>query len=134
MSESDAAAREVAEAMERINRAWMDGHPQDLVQYFHPDVVAIAPGFVGRVRGRDAFAKSFSDFLAAAVVGEFSRGEYEVDVMGRAALVTVTFTMTYSLGEKTYASTGRDVWGFSHDDAEWLAVWRMMLDVEEREV
>jgi hypothetical protein len=85
------------------------------------------------VRGREVFVKSFSDFLAAAVVRGFSRGEYEVDVIGRSALVAVTFAMTYSLGDKTYASTGRDVWGFANDDGEWLAVWRMMLDVEERD-
>jgi hypothetical protein len=133
MSEPDLAARDVARVMELINRAVFDGHPQDLPQWFHPDVVAIAPGFVGRARGRDVFAKSFVDFLAAAVVRNFSRGEYEVDVIGRTALVSFTFAMTYSLGEKTYASTGRDVWGFAREDGVWLAVWRMMLDVEEHD-
>jgi hypothetical protein len=129
----DGSQTAIAEAMERLNRAWLGGHPQEMVGWLHPDVVAIAPGFVGRVRGREALVKSFVDFLHAAVIRDFSHGDYEVDVIGRSALVAFTFTMTYSLGEKTYASTGRDVWGFSRDDTEWLAVWRMMLDVDERD-
>lgn len=51
-----------AAAMERINRAWLDRRPAVLPALFHPDLIMVLPGFVGRVEGRETLVAGFEDF------------------------------------------------------------------------
>jgi hypothetical protein len=40
--------------------------------------------------------------------------------------------MVYERSDKSYHATGRDLWVFSENEGEWLAVWRTMLDLDEQ--
>jgi hypothetical protein len=39
--------------------------------------------------------------------------------------------MIYAIADARFRVTGRDLWVFEKHEAEWLAVWRTMLDLEE---
>ena len=55
---------QAAAAIHRINRAWLDRRPEDLVPLLHPDVTLVFPGFSGRAQGREAIVAGFVDFCA----------------------------------------------------------------------
>ncbi|HKA05806.1 MAG TPA: nuclear transport factor 2 family protein [Gemmataceae bacterium] len=124
----------VIAAMQRINRAWLDRRPREMVGLVHPDVTIVVPGFAGRVTGREAFIAGFQDFCNQAIVHEFRESDQQVDVAGNAGVVSFVYEMVYERGGTRYRAIGRDLWVFSRHNGEWLAVWRTMLDQSEQEV
>jgi hypothetical protein len=130
---SDEASRaEVAATIDRINRAWRERRPADLVPLLHPAMTMAFPGFAGRVEGRDANIAGFEDFCANAVLHEYREAGHQIDVVTDTAVATYTFEMVYERGGERSLATGRDLWVFRRLDGHWLAVWRTMLDQVER--
>jgi uncharacterized protein (TIGR02246 family) len=122
----------VSAAMQRINQAWLDCRPKDLAPLLHPDMIMVFPGFSGRAEGREALVTGFVDFCDNATVHEYQESEHQVDVVGDTAVVSFKYEMVYERSGQRYRATGRDLWVFTHQDGDWLAVWRTMLDLQEQ--
>jgi hypothetical protein len=58
----------VAETMRQINQVWLDRQVEPLAPMLHSDIVMAAPGFAGRIQGRDEFLAGFRDFCQNATV------------------------------------------------------------------
>lgn len=116
----------------RINRAWLDGQVEDLAPMVHPEIVMAFPGFAGRVQGREDFLGGFRDFCQNTRIHEFREHDYQVDVAGDMAVVTYRYEMVYERSGGRFRSTGRDLWVFQSQGSAWIAVWRTMLDMEEK--
>ncbi|MBI3666731.1 MAG: nuclear transport factor 2 family protein [Acidobacteria bacterium] len=54
--------KEIRQVLEKINRAWLNGRPEELAEYFHPDMVIVHPGFGGRAEGSQTCVQSYKDF------------------------------------------------------------------------
>ncbi len=121
-------------AMDRINRAWLDGRIEGLEEVVHPEIVMVFPGFEGRVQGRERFLSGFHDFCRNAKVHRFQEEDRQADVAGDTAVVTFRYKMIYERSGKRYDSTGRDLWVFQRDAGKWIAVWRTMMELEEHAV
>ncbi len=126
------ARQAVSEVLSRINRAWLEGRPNDMTPLIHPAMVMVYPGFAGRGQGRAAIVAGFVDFCANARVHSYQEGDAEVDVTGDTAVASNTFEMVYERSGERYHATGRDLWVFTRCDGEWLGAWRTMLDVVEK--
>jgi uncharacterized protein (TIGR02246 family) len=122
----------VAAAMERINRAWLERRPADLLALFHPDLTMALPGFAGRVEGRQTLVAGFEDFCAHATVEDYRESDQQVDVVGDTAVVSFDYQMVYERAGQRYRTTGRDLWVFARQGSGWLAVWRTMLNPQEQ--
>jgi hypothetical protein len=128
---ADESRQSVAEAMRRINRAWLEGRVEDLEPAAHPDIVVVLPGFAGRVQGRDQFLAGFRDFREGTTIHGFEEADQQFDVIGDAAVVSFRYELVYERAGERYRATGRDVWVFREQGGEWIAVWRAMLDMSE---
>jgi uncharacterized protein (TIGR02246 family) len=123
----------VAAAMERINRAWLERRPADLLALFHPDLTLALPGFAGRVEGRQAVVAGFEDFCThATTVEDYCESNSQIDVVGDTAVVSFDYQMVYERAGERFRATGRDLWVFARHGGGWLAVWRTMLNVQEQ--
>ena len=129
----EAKVEHVRSLIGRINQAWLDGRVDDLAPMLHPDIVMVFPGFGGRVQGREELLGGFRDFCQNARTLEFTEQHQQIDVVGDAAVATFIFEMLYEREGRRYQSSGRDLWVFHNQDNRWIAIWRTMLDVEERE-
>ena len=129
--DSPSSAAAVTEALERLNRSWLDGRPGDIAPLLHPAIVMVFPGFGGQVEGRDAFVAGFVDFCENAKVHEYTEADHRVNVVGDTAVATYTYVMVYERSSERYRATGRDLWVFTRQDGAWLAAWRTMLDMAE---
>jgi ketosteroid isomerase-like protein len=130
---TDEAEREnAAAAMRRINRAWLDGKVEDLAPLVHPEIVMVFPGFTGRIQGREEFLAGFRDFCQNARIHEFQEHDYQVDIAGDTAVITFRYEMIYERSGERYHASGRDLWLFQDQANTWIAVWRAMLDIEEK--
>ena len=121
-----------AATMRRIIQAWLDGRVDDLAPLVHPDIVMVFPGFAGRIGGREAFLAGFRDFCRTARIQDFCEHDHQVDVAGDTAVISFRYDMVYERARERYCATGRDLWVFQRQDGEWKAVWRTMLDMEEK--
>jgi len=126
------ASEQVSVAMQRINRAWLDKRPEDLAALFHSNITFVFPGFAGRLHGREAVVAGFADFCRNAIVHEYREADNQVDIVGDTAVVSFTYEMVYERTAKRNRATGRDLWVFFREGAEWLAVWRTMLNIAEQ--
>jgi len=132
--EMEPEATTVLQVLKEINRCWLEGRPEDIGRYFHEDIVVLLPGFSGKARGRSAVVQSFVDFCSNAQVHEYSESDHDLDVIGDQAIAGYSFRITYSLTGKKYEGTGRDIWSFTRHEGRWLAAWRFMTDLVEKEV
>ena len=122
----------VAAIMRRINRAWLDGHVEDLAPMVHPEIVVVIPGFTGRIQGREDFLAGFRDLCQNAKIHEFREQDHQVDLAGDMAVGTFRYEMVYERSGERYRCAGRDLWVFQKLGGEWVAVWRTMLDMDEK--
>ena len=118
--------------MHRINQVWLDGRVEELAPLIHPEIVMVFPGFTGRIHGQKEFLAGFRDFCQDARIHEFRDHDHEVDIIGETAAITFRYDMVYERSGERYHSTGRDFWVFQNQAGGWVAVWRTMLDVEEK--
>src|SRR6185312_14660369 len=98
--QSQPTCEAVSAAMQRINRAWLDRRPEDLVALLHPDATMIFPGFVGRAQGCEAIVAGFADFCDNAKVHEYREADHQVDVIGDTAVASFTYEMVYEASGK----------------------------------
>lgn len=131
---SQAEREAVLAAIGRINRAWLERRPADLVPLLHPDITLVFPGFAGRVEGREVVVAGFADFCSNATVHEYREADHQADVIGETAVASFTYEMVYERSGKRNRASGRDVWVFARQGHAWIAVWRTMLDLAEQPV
>lgn len=127
----DTVRGELRALMGRINRSWLEGSPHDLAALAHPAFVMRHPGFGELSVGSARLVEGFVEFREAASVQSFDEADHQVDVVGDTAVVSYRFEMLYALQAERRRSTGRDLWIFQRQGAEWLAVWRTMLDLQD---
>jgi hypothetical protein len=123
---------DAAAVMRQINEAWLAGRVDDLVRHVHPQFVMVLPGFSGRVQGRESLRAGFRDFCQNAKIREFSEHDFQVDVAGKTAVVSFRYEMVYERNAERFRAVGRDFWVFEQQESAWIAVWRTMLEMEER--
>lgn len=122
----------VAKALRRITAAWRGGTPDRMAPMLAEEVVMVAPGFAGRLVGREPFIESFETFAREARVLDYDQGALEVDAGDRVAVAQYGFAMVYERAGARWRSTGWDVWVFEkRGSSEWVAVWRTMQGLAE---
>jgi ketosteroid isomerase-like protein len=127
LSESE----QVLAVLHQINQAWLGGRVAEMAAWMHPGIVMVAPGFVGRAVGREAFLAGFEDFVGSCKIEEFREMDHQADVVGAVAVVNLRFEMVYARAGERHRAMGRDVWVFERERDSWTAVWRTMLDMQE---
>jgi ketosteroid isomerase-like protein len=99
--------------------------------YLHPDMTMVLPDFSGAIVGKETLLTSFFEFCSNARVLEYTEADEHVQVIGDVAFVNFRFDMLYERASYRERSTGRDVWAFKRIGDQWLAVWRMMVDLKK---
>jgi ketosteroid isomerase-like protein len=127
------AEQEVRQILQNINDAWLSGRPEDLVHWFHADMVIVSPDFQQRFEGREACVKSYADFYNHATVHALTTLDPEIDVFGNTAVAAYQFEITYEMSDETHRDNGWDVFVFARDKDNWQAVWRTVLPLAQDE-
>ena len=78
-------------------------------------------------RGKGACAKSYEDFLNQARIQNCKLAEPQIDVAGDTAVASYAWEMTYELNGTSYNETGQDLFVFTRQNGDWLALSRALL-------
>ena len=121
----------VLQLVDRIQRAWQQGRPDEMAVLLDPDVTFVFPGFSMRLSGRERLIESYRDFLAGARLRSY-REERRSVVGGRdAALVEIAFDMTYAREGQDWRAHGVELWALERRGGSWIAFWRTMQELTE---
>jgi uncharacterized protein (TIGR02246 family) len=123
--------QEIRDLLRKINNAWLKGNPDELNEFFHPDIVMKGPNFQTFATGRDACVQTYRDFLASAIVKDYQESEPDIDFWQNIAVAVMPWKMTYELSVQEYTESGHDVFTFVREDGKWLAVWRIIVTKPE---
>jgi ketosteroid isomerase-like protein len=117
----------IRRVIRQLNDLWLSKQYDGIAELISAQVVVAPPGFNGRIRGREAYVRSFREFDRAATTHEFSPGEPEIDIVGDVAVAICPFFIVYEMAGTTHRDRGRDILVFSRSTGEWRVVWRTML-------
>ncbi len=123
------AHEEIRQLLRSINDAWSKGHPEELEEYFHENMVIVQIGSQGGGRGKRECVDSYKGFVSHATIREFKESNHDIVVWTNTAVASYKFEMTYEIGGETHNDSGYDLFAFSREKGKWLAVWRTILPV-----
>jgi uncharacterized protein (TIGR02246 family) len=126
-SSFEKAQKEIWQVVKDMNDAWVKGRPENLVNFFHEDMVIVGPDLQKRGEGRQACVKSYEDFCTRATVHDFKEMDLRIDVYDDTAIATYSYEITYEMNGKTFHETGRDVFVLVRERNKWWTVWRLPL-------
>ena len=113
--------------VKKINEAWVQGRPNDLNQYFHPDMVIVGPNLQPFCTGIEACVRSYQKLVTQARIQEYRESSAIVEVWASTAVATYFWEIAYSMFDKTARKTGHDLFVFHCDANSWKAVYRAVL-------
>lgn len=118
----DPVKQEIWATVRAMNDAWTRGNPDDLVHYFHPDMLAITPTDRNRLEDGAACIAGWKGFCAMARIHRWQEQEPVIRVYGDSAVVAYYFDMSCDMGGKTVDLGGRDMFFFVKERGRWWAV------------
>jgi hypothetical protein len=117
--------QEVWETVKDLNALWTTGgKPEELINYFHKDIVAITPSERKRLEGQDACVAGWKAFADAATTHYFNETDPDIRLFGDGgfAIVTYYFDMSFDMGGRNIKMKGRDMLSLVKEDGKWWVV------------
>ncbi len=116
---------EVIETVRRINAAWLEGAPEDVEPFLHPDAVVVQPGFTVRSVGVHAAIDRYSEFRENATIRDFRESDHVVDTWEDAtAVVTYRLELDYERDGETHHDVRTEIVVLMRAGDGWRATWR----------
>jgi hypothetical protein len=132
MSElSTPAQQDLWQLVRQINAAWVKGHPERLLEYFHDRMTIFGTSGQKYGVGKNACVESYRSFIESAQIGRFQESDPAVEVYETVAIVGYRFEIDYTMGGETHKEIGRDTFVFEKANGKWLAVWRQLADLTQ---
>jgi ketosteroid isomerase-like protein len=119
---NDPVKKEIRTTVRAMNDAWTKGNPDDLVKYFHRDMVAITATERNRLDGGAACIAGWKAFSKAARIHRWEEVAPIIHVYGDSAIVAYYFDMSFDMGGQTIDMAGRDMFFFVKEGGKWWAV------------
>lgn len=122
ISFADPVQREIWATLRALNDAWTLGHPDDLADYFHPQMIAVTP--VDRLRrdGAPDCIAGWKSFAEATVIDRWQEFDPLIRVYGDAAVASYYYEIDFEMGGKRIVQSGRDLFFLVRDDGRWWVV------------
>lgn len=114
--------QEIWATLRALNDAWTKGDPEDLVNYFHSDMVAITATQRQRVNGGAACVAGWKGFATSTHIHHWKEIDPVIHVYGDSAVVAYDFDMSFEMNNKTIDMSGKDMFFFVKESGRWWAV------------
>lgn len=122
ISFNDPVKQEIWATLRALNDAWTKGNPDDLINYFHPNMIAITTTDRLRRNGRAECLAGWKGFAAATQIHHWTETDPVIHVYGDSAVVAYYFDMSFTMGGPSIHMGGRDMFFFARENARWWAV------------
>lgn len=122
ISFADPVLQEIWSTLRALNDAWTKGHPDDLANYFHPQMLAVTP--VDRLRrdGAAACIAGWKGFAEATRIARWQEFDPLIRVFGDAAVVSYYYEIDFEMGGRRIEQGGRDLFFLVRENGRWQVV------------
>jgi hypothetical protein len=117
---------QIHQIIKKINQSWLEGHPENLNQYFHDNMIIVSTEFKVMGAGKEVCVKSYADFINQAVVKDYKETDPEIHVWGDTAVAFYNYEIAWEMNGKSFREAGRDFFVLIFENGKWLAVWRIV--------
>lgn len=117
--------QEVWQTILKINKLWtVDNKAEELVNYFHENMVAITPGDKFRREGQTDCVAGWKGFTDMAKINYWKEMDPKIDLYGNDlfAIVTYRFEMSFETNGQTIEMNGRDMFSLVKENGKWWVV------------
>ena len=124
---------EVSLTLRRLSESWRNRRYDELRDCFHDSAVMVAPGFSGRVVGRDSVVESYREFMDRSTLDTYAEAPATIEVFENTAVAHYRWDMVWTSGGKQDRASGHDLFVLAREleSGRWKAVWRTMVFDEE---
>jgi len=119
---AEGVAREVWSVVQTLNRLWtVEGRPEQLVEYFAPEMIAITPTDQQRREGRAACVAGWVEFAHTTKIHRWVESNPTVLMLAenRGAVVAYDYEIDFEMGERRIQLRGRDLMTLEKRDGRW---------------
>lgn len=117
--------QEVWQTILCMNKLWtIDNKAEELINYFHKNMVAITPTDLFRRVGQSSCVAGWKDFTDMAKINYWRELDPKVDLYGnnQFAIVTYRFEMSFDINGQTIDMNGRDMFSLVKENSKWWIV------------
>jgi hypothetical protein len=118
----DPVKQEIWTTLRALNDCWTKGNPDELVNFFHRNMVAITPNNPKRVDGGSECVAGWKGFAKAAHIQRWEEIDPVIHVYGNAAVVVYYYDMSFEMKGPAIHLSGRDMFFFVKEDEKWWVV------------
>lgn len=117
--------KKVWQTILEMNKLWtVDNKAEELVNYFHANMVAITPSDKFRREGQSSCVAGWKGFTDMAKINYWKEIDPRIDVYGNGlfAIVTYKFEMSFEINAQTIEMSGRDMFSLVKENNKWWIV------------
>ena len=117
--------KEVWQTILEMNKLWtVENKAEELVNYFHENMVAITPSDKFRREGQLSCVAGWKGFTDMAKINYWNEIDPRIDIYGNElfAIVTYRFEMSFEINTQTIEMSGRDMFSLVKEDGKWWIV------------
>lgn len=125
MKEETKIKEDVWQTILRMNKLWtVDNKAEELVNYFHKNMVAITPTDTFRREGQHECVAGWKGFADMAKIHYWKEIDPKIDLYGNGlfAIVTYRFEMAFDINGQTIEMNGRDMFSLIKENNKWWIV------------
>ena len=119
---TDPVEQKIWSTVRAFNDAWTKGKPNDLVLFFHPQMVAITPYDRLRREGAESCIAGWKGFADAALIHRWQEIDPLIRIYGDAAVVTYYYEIDFDMGGQHMKESGRTLLYLVHENSRWWIV------------
>ena len=110
-----------------LNGAWRDHRYEDLYEYFHTDVVMLAPGSSEPIVGIEPMVQSYRQFESIGTTHAFDIRNLTVYEFGAVSMCHMRFDVDYEMESGRFREEGLEVYAIDTSDTAPKVVWRTQI-------
>lgn len=116
--------KEVINFVKEMNNVWaVNNNPDDLINYFHPNISQVMPASAFRISGRDNVIKTFKDYLDLVSIKKFESDSFEVEIISdNFAVCSYKYRIVQQSDVETSEHSGMDILTLNKSDNRWKVV------------
>jgi hypothetical protein len=117
--------QEVWQTILSMNQLWtIDNKAEELINYFHKNMVAITPTDAFRRVGQASCVAGWKGFSDMAKINYWKELDPIIDLYGNNlfAIVTYRFEMSFDINGQTIEMNGRDMFSLVKENSKWWIV------------
>ncbi len=119
---TDPVEQEIWSTIRALNDAWTKGDPDELADFFHPQMLAITPTDRLRRDGAEQCIAGWKAFAEATRIHHWQEIDPIIRVYGDAAVVSYYYEISFDMGGRRFEEGGRDLFFLVRENGRWWAV------------